>query len=144
MSDRNEKYKEKMKAGLIGKTRGEVIEIGVFSRPGSMAMGLAGAGTTWFTKGQAGGLPPNVVIAATEDEVYVWKYKPKGMGGIKVKDPIVVWPRSAVRFSLASQDVLADTINIEIEGQPPIQLDSNKMPGMKSDFNHALVNLLAV
>jgi len=144
MSDRNDKYKEKMKGYLVGKTRGEVLELGVFSRPGSMAMTLGGAGTTWFTKSAAGGLPPNVLIAATEDEVYVWKYQPRGFGGIKVKDPIVVWPRSAVRFSLASQDVLADTINIEIEGQQPIQLDSNKMPGMKSDFNHALVNLLAV
>jgi hypothetical protein len=143
MSDRNEKYKDKMKADLAGKTRGEVREIGVFSRPGSMAMTLAGAGTTWFTKGQAGGLPPNVIIAATDDEVYVWKYKPKGYGGVKVKEPIVVWPRASVRFSIAAQGALADTLNVEIEGQQPIQLDSNKMPGMKSDFNHAIVNFLA-
>lgn len=149
MSGRNEKYQEKMKASLAGKVPAEVLAVGVFSRPGSMGnvvasqlSGLAYLLGNQSSKGRAGGLPQNVVFAVTAEHVYVFAYKPKGMGGLKVKDPIVVWPRGSVRFSLAGSGALADTYHVEIAGQEPIQLDSNKLPGMSSDFNDPALSLL--
>lgn len=149
MSTRNERYQEKWKASLEGKVPGEVLAVGLFSRPGSMGnmvasmvSPLAGMLGNHGSKKRAGGLPQNVVLAITADEVHVFPYKGTATGGIKVKQPVVVWPRSAVHLAHAGSGAMTDTFHVEIAGQEPIQLDSYKMPGSSSDFNEPVFALL--
>jgi hypothetical protein len=146
-----DKYYQRYLDDLAPHVQGQVLAMGVLSRPGAMAGVLVGQVSgigrminNAGAKKKAGGLPQNVVLAVTEHHVYVFNYKPGGWGGgLKVKDPIVVWPREAIHVQHTGSGTLADTLTINIAGQEPIQLDSNKMPGFKSDFNAPLFQLLA-
>ena len=144
-----QKYRDRYTADLAPHVRGQIRGVGVFSRKGSMTSvmlsQLSGAGAlahSLTNKRRSGDLPVNVVLAATDDEVYLWKYKPGGWGGgLKVKDPIVVWPRSAVHVAQTGERTFARDIVIEIAGQEPIELDSNQMPGFANDFNDPFLAL---
>jgi hypothetical protein len=146
-----DKYYQRYLADLAPHVQGEIRAMGVLSRPGAMAgvmLGqISGIGRMINNAGakkKSGGLPPNVVLAVTDTHVYVFNYKAGGWGGgLKVKDPLVVWPREAIHVQHTASGTLADTLTINIAGQEPIQLDSNKMPGFKSDFNTPLFQVLA-
>jgi hypothetical protein len=146
-----DKYRDRYMADLAPHVQGQIRAVGIFSRPGSMTSvmigQLSGAGHmvhSLMNKKKAGGLPMNVVLAVTDDQVYLWKYKPGGWGGgLKVKDPIVVWPRAAIHAQQTGQGTWAKNIVIEIAGQEPIQLDSNQMPGFPNDFNDPFLAVFA-
>lgn len=145
------KYYDRYLSDLSPHVQGEIRAVGLLSRPGAMTgtmlgqvSGLARMINNAGGKKKAGGLPPNVVLAVTDSQVYVFRYKPGGWGGgLKVKDPLVVWPREAIHVQHTGSGTLADTLTIHIAGQDPIQLDSNKLPGFKSDFNAPLFQELA-
>lgn len=144
----DEKYRQRYIGVLEPKVPAPIRAIGMLSRPGAMTGALlsqvSGAASLAFGssgKKKAGGLPMNVVLAATDDEIYVFEYKPKGRS-IKVKDPIVVWPRAAIQVEQTATGTFADRLTVHIQGQEPIELDSNKMPGFKSEFNAPLFQLL--
>ena len=106
--------------------------------------GLAGRGDmakNRAAKGKAGGLPQNVIVAVTDDEVVFFPFKPKGRG-IKATDPIVAWPRSSVAANITSESTLAKRIQFQVAGEEPIELDSNQMPGYPSDFNTPILQVL--
>lgn len=149
MSDRNEKYREKYLAD-VGAHIGEPVEaVGIFSRPGSMnsvllsqLSPLASMVKNKAAKGKAGGLPPNVVIGVTADKVFVFGYKPRGTS-LKLKDPIGVFARTGVRAEVVNQSALANRIRFTLPDGDTIELDSNRMPGSKDDFNAPVVQALA-
>jgi len=149
VTGRDEKYRAKYLAAVQPHVDGEARAVGMFSRPGSMgaalmsqASGLAATLALRSGKKKAGGLPLNVIVAATDDSVYVFDYKPKGTG-IKIKDTVAVWDRAAVRVTAAQAGTLADRLVVELGGDEAIELDSNKMPGFKSAFNEPLIRLLS-
>lgn len=149
MSDRNEKYRQKYMESLQPKVEAPIQEIGVFSRPGSMGSVFlsqvspaAAMIKNRSSKGKAGGLPQNVVLALTEDKVYVFGFKPRGFG-IKVKDPIAVWDRSGVVVSVTGESAVAKHLHFQLSDGEAIELDSNQMPGFPNDFNLPFVLALS-
>jgi len=149
MTARDEKYRAKYLAAVQPHVEGGARAVGMFSRPGSMgaalmsqASGLAGTLARRSGRKKAGGLPMNVIVAVTDDSVYVFDYKPKGTG-IKIKDTVAVWDRDSVRVSATEEGTLADRLVIQLGDGEAIQLDSNKMPGFKSEFNEPLIRLLS-
>jgi hypothetical protein len=148
MTARDEKYRSKYLATVQPHVEGEARAVGMFSRPGSMGAALLSQGSALAStlalrsgKKKAGGLPMNVIVAATDDSVYVFDYKPKGTG-IKIKDTVAVWDRGSVRVAPAEEGTLADRLVIQLGDGEAIQLDSNKMPGFKSEFNEPLIRML--
>ena len=148
MTERDEKYREKYVEAVAPHVEGEVEAIGLFSRAGSMGAAvlsqvspLAGALKLGRGRKKGGGLPMNVVLAVTHDKVYAFDFKPKGFG-LKIKETAAVWDRAAVRVAPTSEGVLADRLEVRIGDAEPIELDSNKMPGLKSEFNEPLIRLL--
>jgi hypothetical protein len=149
MTERDEKYRQKYLAAVVPHVEGEVRAVGLFSRSGSMGSALMSqvsplAGTLGRRSGKkkAQGLPANMVVAATDDKVYVFDFKPKGFG-VKIKETVAVWDRGSVRVTAVSEGTLADRLVVQVGEGEPIELDSNKMPGLKSDFNEPLIRLLA-
>ncbi|MCB1007250.1 MAG: hypothetical protein KDB35_23905 [Acidimicrobiales bacterium] len=148
MTARDEKYREKYLMAVQPHVEGEARAVGLFSRPGSMnaavlsqVSGLAAGIGSWGAKKKAGGLPLNVVVAATDEQVYVFDFKPRGTG-IKIKETVAIWPRGRVRVTPTQQGMLADRLVVEIGEGQVIELDSNKMPGFASDFNGPLIQML--
>lgn len=148
MSKRDEKYRARYLAAVQPHVEGEARAVGLFSRPGSMGAallsqvsGLAGGLALGSGRKKAGGLPLNVVVAATDDAVYVFDFKPRGTG-IKIKDTVAVGDRGAVRVTATSEGALADRLVVDIGEAEVIELDSNKMPGFESAFNEPLIRLL--
>ena len=148
MTARDEKYRAKYLAAVQAHVEGAARAVGMFSRPGSMGAALLSqasglAGTLALRSGQkkAGGLPMNVIIAVTDESVYVFDYKPKGTG-IKIKDTVAIWDRGSVRVTTTEEGTLADRLAVQLGDGEAIQLDSNKMPGFKSEFNKPLIRML--
>lgn len=148
MADRNEKYRQKYCADMSAHLGQPVEAVGIFSRPGSMGSvftmklsPLAGMLKDQAGKAKAGGLPQNVAIGVTADKVYVFGYKPHGTG-MKLKDPIGVFERHALRVEVAGQGTLATRLRFHLPTGDVIELDSNKMPGVASDFNAPIIAAL--
>jgi hypothetical protein len=148
MSDRDDKYRQKYIETLQPKVASPIRAIGVFSRPGSMGsmflrkVSPAGAAIkSRAAKGKSGGLPQNVVVAVTDDQVCFFPFKPKGRG-IKATDPLVVLDRRSVAATVTSESTLARRIQFQVAGEEPIELDSNQMPGYPSDFNSPILQVL--
>jgi hypothetical protein len=144
-----DKYREKYMMALEPHVEGEVRAVGVFSRAGSMgSMGLsyisplAASIKRATDKGRSGGLPQNFVVGVTDDKVYVFGYKPRGTS-IKVKAPLAVWNRGDIRMTHVDSGTMANTIQVDIAGQEPILIESNKMPGSKTDFNGPVLEALS-
>ena len=102
----------------------------MFSRPGSMgaallspASGLAGTLALRSGRKKAGGLPMNVIVAVTDESV-------------------AIWDRGSVRVTTTEEGTLADRLAVQLGDGEAIQLDSNKMPGFKSEFNEPLIRML--
>jgi hypothetical protein len=108
----------------------------------SQASGLAATLALRSGRKKAGGLPMNVIVAATDDAVYVFDYKPKGTG-IKIKDTVAVWDRGSVRVTPSAEGTLADRLVVHLGEGHAIELDANKMPGFRSEFNEPLIRMLA-
>lgn len=149
MTARDEKYRAKYLAAVEPHVEGEARAVGMFSRPGSMgaavlsqASGLAATFALRSGRRKAGGLPMNVIVAATDDSVYVFDYKPKGTS-IKIKDTVAVWDRGSVRVTPSAEGTLADRLVVQLGEGEAIELDSNKMPGFTSEFNEPLIRMLA-
>lgn len=148
MADRNEKYRQKYLAA-VSKHLGEPAEqVGMFTQPGGMGSALTAqmsplAGTLMRREGRkkTGGMPMNVIIGLTADQVHVFSFKPKGTS-IKLKDTVVTWPRAQVRVEPAGDGTLANRFRFHLPDGETIELDSNKMPGA-SDFNQPLVEALS-
>ena len=148
MTARDEKYRAKYLAAVQPHVDGEARAVGMFSRPGSMgaallsqASGLAGTLALRSGRRKSGGLPMNVIVAITDASVYVFDYKPKGTG-IKIKDTVAVWDRGSVRVASSEAGTLADRLVVHLGEGEAIELDSNKMPGFKSEFNEPLIRML--
>ena len=149
MADRNDKYRQRYIADMSAHSGQPVEVVGIFSRPGSMnpmflgkLSPLAGSIKNQSSRGKAGGLPQNVVLGITADKVFVFGYKPKGTG-LKLKDPIGIFERHAVRAELVSQGTLANRVRFHLPNGDSIELDSNKMPGSSTDFNAPVIQALA-
>jgi hypothetical protein len=145
----NEKYRQKYLADVSAHIGQPVEAVGIFSRPGSMnslflgkISPLASMVKNKSAKGASGGLPQNVVIGVTADKVFVFGYKPRGTS-LKLKDPIGVFERSGVRAAVVSQNALANRVRFQLPTGDTIELDSNRMPGSKDDFNAPVVEALA-
>jgi hypothetical protein len=144
-----EKYRQKY-LQVVSERVGEPVEaVGIFSRPGSMGsmfLGqlspLASMVKSKMGKGASGGLPQNVVIGVAADKVFVFEYKPKGTS-IKLKDPIAVFERAAMRAEVLNQGTMATRVRFHLPNGDAIELDSNRMPGSSSDFNAPVVQALA-
>jgi hypothetical protein len=150
MADRNDKYRRRYVEDMSAHIGQPVEVVGIFSRPGSMnsmflgkLSPLAGSIKNQSSRGKAGGLPQNVALGVTADKVFVFGYKPKGTG-LKLKDPIGVFERSAFRAEVVSQGTLANRIRFHLPDGDSIELDSNKMPGSNSDFNAPVIQALAI
>ena len=144
-----DKYREKYLMALEPHVEGEVRAVGVFSRSGSMgAMALSYASPLAamikrkVDKNKAGGLPQNFIIGVTDERVYLFAYKPRGTG-IKVKEPLVVWNRSDVKMTPVKAGTVATTIQVDIAGQEPLMIESNKMPGSSEEFNAPVIEALS-
>jgi hypothetical protein len=142
MADRNDKYRQKYIADVSAHIGEPVQAVGIFSRPGAMnslLLGklspMAGSIKNQSSRGKAGGLPQNVVIAVTADRVFVFGYKPRGIG---------VFERRGMRAEVVSQGSLANRIRFHLPNGDSIELDSNKMPGSSSDFNAPVIEALAL
>jgi hypothetical protein len=149
MADRNEKYRQKYIETMSAHIGQPVEAVGIFSRPGSMNSAflsqlspMAASIKNRAAKGKAGGLPPNVVLGVTADKVFVFGYRPKGTS-LKLKDPVGVFDRAAIRTEPVSEGTLANRIRFHLPDGDSIELDSNKMPGSSSDFNAPLIQALA-
>jgi len=75
----------------------------------------------------------SAILCLTTDDVYVYEAK-QGFGGLKLKDPLYVWPREGLKISAVPQKAtaaidieLADGTAFEVEtmllGQNSAQLD---------------------
>jgi hypothetical protein len=149
VADRNEQYRQKYIADVSAHIGQPVEAVGIFSRPGSMnsmfltkVSPLAGMIKNKASSGKAGGLPQNVVIGVTADKVFVFGYKPRGTS-LKLKDPIGVFERSAMRAEVVGQSTFATRVRFHLPTGDAIELDSNRMPGSSSDFNAPVVQALA-
>ena len=149
MSDRDEKYRTRYKETLQAKVDSPIREVGVFSRPGGMGSVFlykvspaAAMIKNRAAKGKAGGLPQNVVLALTDDKVYVFGFKPSGRG-IKVKEPLAVWDRNGVVVNVTGESALAKRLMFQLGTGETVELDSNQMPGFASDFNLPFVLALS-
>lgn len=149
VGDRNEKYRQKYLADVSAHVGEPVEAVGIFSRPGSMSSVLVGQLSPLAAmiknkgaKGAAGGLPQNVVVGVSADKVYVFAYKPKGTS-LKLKEPIGVFPRAAMRAEIVGQGNLANRYRFTMPNGDTIELDSNKMPGSAEDFNAPVVEALS-
>lgn len=130
--------------------QGELLAVGTFTRSGSMGSfglakvsPLAGAIKRQIDKGKSDGLPLNFVVAVTDQQVYVFDYKPRGTS-IKVKDALRVWNRDQVRVHRTPVKVgaMSNTYRVDIAGQEPITIESGKMPGSTREYNTPVLDLL--
>jgi hypothetical protein len=144
-----EKYRQKYLQDVSAHIGQPVEAVGIFSRPGamgSMFLGkvspLAAMIKNKSAKSKTGGLPQNVVIGVTADQVFVFGYKPRGTS-LKLGDPIGVFDRTATRAEVVNQGSLATRVRFHLPTGDSIELDSNRMPGSSSDFNAPVVEALA-
>ncbi len=150
-TDKYEKYREAQMMAVAPHVQGELLAVGVFSRAGTMGsfgLGkvspLAGMVKRGFEKGKADGLPQNFVVAVTDQQVYVFAYKPRGTS-IKVKDPLRVWGRDQVRVHRTPVKVgaMSNTYQVDLAGTGSINIESGKMPGSTTEYNAPVLDLLA-
>jgi hypothetical protein len=144
-----EKYRRQYLQDVSAHVGMPVEAVGIFSRPGAMGSMFTGKVSPLAAmirnksnKSKTGGLPQNVVIGVTADKVFVFGYKPKGTS-LKLGDPIGVFDRAAMRAEVVGQSTLATRIRFHLPTGDSIELDSNKMPGSKSDFNAPVVEALS-
>lgn len=151
-ADKYEQYRDNQMMAVAPFVQGQVLAVGTFSRSGSMgAMGLgqisplAASIKRRMDKGKTDNLPQNFVVAVTEQQVYVFDFKPRG-SSIKVKDPLRVWDRAAVRVHRTPVKVgaMSNTYQVDLAGQGSIQIESGKMPGSTTEFNTPVLDLLGV
>lgn len=151
-ADKYEQYRDNQMMAVAPFVQGQVLAVGTFSRSGSMgAMGLgqisplAASIKRRMDKGKSDNLPQNFVVAVTDQQVYVFDYKPRGTS-IKVKDPLRVWDRDQVRIHRAPVKVgaMSNTYQVDLAGQGSIQIESGKMPGSTTEYNTPVLDLLGV
>lgn len=141
MSERNEKYRAKYLEAVQPHVADPVRAIGVFSRPGSLAMaGLMHISTAVAVsmEDRSSGLPRNVVMAVTDDAVHVFDFKPKGFN-IKVKKEVATWPRAGITVTKGEGGMLATRVAFDWADGGHVELDSN-IGG--TGFNEELIALL--
>ena len=148
MTARDEKYRVKYVAAVQPHVEGEVRAVGLFSQPGTMGAAVASQASPLVStimrilgKSKAGGLPMNVIIAATDDSVYAFDFKPRGTG-VKIKDTAAVWDRGSVQVAATNPGTIADRLQISLGEGGTIELDSHKFPGFETEFNDPLIRLL--
>lgn len=150
--DKYDAYREKQMMAVAPHVRGELLAVGTFSRSGSMGsfgLGkvspLAGVVKRQMDKGKADGLPQNFVVAVTDEQVYVFDFKPRGTS-IKVKDALRVWNRNQVHLHRTPVKIgaMSNTYQVDIAGQAPITIESGKMPGSAREYNTPVLDLLCV
>lgn len=122
----------------------QVLAVAVLSRPGSMgaalvaqASGAAYLGMSKRGKDAAGGLPPNVVVAATPSRVIAFDFRPK-MTSIKLKGRAAEWPREGLQVT-AERNKLATRLTFAWPNGAAVQLDSNRSIGQYNRMNDAFM-----
>jgi hypothetical protein len=149
MSDRNEKYREKYMAAVADQIGERPGAVGQFQRSGmARTMGLsavsplAGMLSGRAAKKKSGGLPEQIILAVTDDKVYVFEFKPTGLN-VKVKDPLVIWDRSQMTAERLKEGGMWDRLRLHVpDRDEPLDLTSNKMPGSSEDFNAPVIDVL--
>lgn len=150
--DKYEQYRDNQMMAVAPFVQGPVLAVGTFSRSGSMgAMGLgqvsplAASIKRRVDKGKTDGLPQNFVVAVTDQQVYVFDFKPRG-STIKVKEALRVWDRDQVRVHRTPVKVgaMSNTYQVDLAGQGSIQIESGKLPGSTTEYNTPVLDLLGV
>ena len=142
MSERTEKYRAKYVETLQPHVASPIRAVGVFSRPGSLAMAgmmQISPASAMAMEDRSSGLPRNVVMAVTDDAVHVFDFKPKGFN-IKVKKEVAVWPRAGIVVTKGEGGILATRVAFDWADGGHVELDSNIGGG---DMNDPLIALLA-
>jgi hypothetical protein len=103
----------------------ELIAAGAMRRGGASGSfvaskaggGLAYAAVSLARKKKAGGLPQQVLLALTPDNLYVFKLKLRGRSYL-AKDEVAVWQRAGLRISTSQKMGLTNlTIESPAEGE---------------------------
>ena len=81
---------------------------------GNPKAGGLGKISVWQTK--------SAILCLTADKIYVYEAK-QGFGGLKLKDPIYVWPRSDVTISAESKTTTA-AIDISLPDGTAFEVES--------------------
>jgi hypothetical protein len=81
---------------------------------GNPKAGGLGKISVWQTK--------SAILAATADKIYVYEAK-QGMGGLKLKDPIYVWPRKDFKINAEPKKTTA-AIDIELPDGTAFEVES--------------------
>ncbi len=141
MSDRDAKYRAKYVEALQPHVADPIRAVGVFSRPGSLAMAgmmQLSPAAGYAMEDRSSGLPRNVVMAVTDRSVHVFDFRPKGFN-IKVKKEVATWSREGLVVTKGSGGMLATRVAFDWPGAH-VELDSNIGGG---GFNEELTGLLA-
>lgn len=125
----------------------QVLAVAVLSRAGSMGAAMAaqvsGAaylGMSKRGKAASGGLPMNVVVAATPSRVIAFDFRPK-MTSIKLKGRAAEWPREGLQVT-AERNKLATRLTFAWPNGAAVQLDSNRSIGQYNRMNDAFMTTL--
>jgi hypothetical protein len=103
----------------------ELLAAGAFRRGGAsgsyaaskMGGGLVYAAVSLGRKKKAGGLPQQVMLAVTPENLYAFKCK-VGRGGYKAEEEVAVWQRAGLRISSEKKMGLTNvTIESPTEGE---------------------------
>jgi hypothetical protein len=104
----------------------EVLSAAAFRRGGAAATtvaskaqlgGIVYAGIKLFNKKKAGGLPEQVMLAATPDKLYAFKFGFRGRN-YRIKEEAGVWERAGLRISTDRRSgMTALTIESPTEGE---------------------------
>ncbi|HEY8216837.1 MAG TPA: hypothetical protein VIH82_06875 [Acidimicrobiia bacterium] len=89
------------------------------ARKGNPKAGGLGKISVWQTK--------SAILAATAEKLYVFEAK-YGMGGLKLKDPIFVWPRRDVKISAERKKATA-AIDIQLADGTTFEVESMMLGG---------------
>jgi hypothetical protein len=142
-------YQRRYVAAVQEKLPGEeVLAVGAFYTTGSMgaaalshASGAAAMAARAIGKKKAGGLSQNIVLAATPEHLYAFKYAPRGKS-IKVKGEEAVWKRAEIEVEGEDTSVTHRiTISSPSEGERVV-LDTTRGPGR--ELAAPLLDLLGV
>ncbi len=122
----------------------QVLAVGVLSRPGSIGAGLATQvsgllATVMSKKGKdaSGGLPLNVVVAATPTRLLAFDFKPKG-ASIKLRQRVAEWPRAGMQVT-TEKKTTATRLTFQFGDGTRIELDSNRQFGGANAVNDAFI-----
>ena len=125
----------------------QVLAVAVLSRPGSVGAALAaqGSGLAYLGmnkhgKNASGGLPMNVVVAATATRIIAFDFRPK-MTSIKLKGRAAEWPREGLQVT-AERNTLATRLTFAWSNGAAVQLDSNRSIGQYNRMNDAFMAAL--